>query len=115
MLWPSPLPLPVTNQTLDMKSPLRYGRPEDQTNGSEARAAVLLAPCAFKSDVRRTPPHEATQIPGRSSPTGRSPVGRRQFVCHSDPRDVIRPSPKDDPSDAPTNVASSASVPTPRG
>src|SRR5215467_6568178 len=89
--------------------------PRGSTNGSEPREAVQLARCAFKSDVRRTPPHEATQIPGRSSPAGRSPVGRRQFVCHSDPRDVIRPSPKDDPSDAPTNVALSASVPTPRG
>jgi len=27
----------------------------------------------FRSDVRRTPPREATQIPGRSSPAVRSP------------------------------------------
>src|SRR6185295_2887586 len=41
-----------------------------------------LQPCSWRgvplrSDVRRTPPREATQIPGRPSPVGRSVVGRR--------------------------------------
>src|ERR1700730_6871704 len=68
-----------------------------------------------RSDVRRTPPREATQIPGRSSPADRSSVGRRPPVCHNGPPGATRPSPKDDPSDAPEYFAFSASVPTPRG
>src|SRR6202045_541724 len=78
-------------------------------------AAVLLARRAFRSDVRRTPPRKATQIPGRSSPAARSPVGRRPPACHNDPPGATRPSPKDAPSDAPAYLALSASVPTPRG
>src|SRR5713101_4509138 len=79
-----------------------------------------LQPCSwrgvpFRSDVRRTPPRKATQIPGRSSPAGRSPVGRRPPACHNDPPGATRPSPKDAPSDAPAYLAFSASVPTPRG
>src|ERR1700730_1660823 len=78
-------------------------------------AAVLLARCAFRSDVRRTPPRKATQIPGRSSPAGRSLVGRRPLACHNDPPGATRPSPKDAPSDAPAYLVLSASVPTPWG
>jgi hypothetical protein len=75
-----------------------------------------LQPCSwpgvpFRSDVRRTPPRKATQIPGRSSPAGRSPVGRRPPACHNDPPGATRPSPKDAPSDAPADLAFSASVP----
>src|SRR6185436_13423492 len=69
----------------------------------------------FRTDVRRTPPREATQIPERSSPVVRSPVGCRPPACHNDPPCATRPSPKDAPSDAPAYLAFSAAVPTPRG
>src|SRR6202011_1638215 len=68
-----------------------------------------------RSDVRRTPPREATQIPGRSSPADRSAVGRRPPVCPHAPPGAPCPSPKDELSDAPAYFAFSASVPTPRG
>src|SRR5262249_35581198 len=111
MLRPIPLALPVTNQTLDMKSPLCFfDTMIDQRISSRCWRAV-----PFKIDVRRTRLHEATQIHGRSSRAGGSPVGHRPFVCHNDPPDAIPPSPKDDPSDAPADVAFSNSVPTPRG
>src|SRR6266446_6196246 len=59
----------------------------------------------FRSDVRRTRPPEATQIPGRSSPAGRSSVGRRPPACHNDPLGATRPSSKGAPSDVATDWA----------
>ena len=47
----------------------------------------------FRSDVLRTSPHEATQIPGRSSPAGRATVGRHPPICHNDPPGATRPPP----------------------
>src|SRR5438045_1427834 len=72
-----------------------------------------LQPCSwravpFRSDVRRTPPREATQTPGRSSPAGRSLVGPRPPACHTGPPGATRPSSKDAPSDVPATCTFSA-------
>jgi hypothetical protein len=48
----------------------------------------------IRTGVRRTPPGEATQIPGCSSAAGRSAVGRRRPACHNDPPGAMRPSSK---------------------
>src|SRR5512144_1426200 len=53
-------------------------------NSKEIQNVPVLSPPAcysacrtFKIDDRRTHPREATQIPGRSSPAGRSPAAHR--------------------------------------
>src|ERR1041385_5793335 len=48
-------------------------------------ADVRWRAAPFRSGVRRTPPREATQIPGRPSPAGRSVVGRRLSVITTRP------------------------------
>src|SRR5262249_6337843 len=69
----------------------------------------------IKINDRRTPPREATQIPGRSSPAGRSPAPRRRPAGHTDPPGAARPSSPDAGSGAPATPPGSAPVPTPRG
>jgi hypothetical protein len=49
----------------------------------------------FTIDARRTPPREATQMPGRSSAAGRSPAPRRPPAGHTDPPGATRPSSPD--------------------
>jgi hypothetical protein len=51
---------------------------------------VYLFFCSKIAD-RRTHPHEATQIPGRSSRVGRSPAARRSPAGRTDPPGATRP------------------------
>src|SRR5262245_61848905 len=69
----------------------------------------------FKIDDRRTHPREAIQIPGCSSPAGRSPAPRRPPAGHTDPPGATRPSSPDAGSGALATPPFAAPVPNPRG
>ena len=106
-----------------MPKPLRAIRPTcarrpfdasvDQTDARKRN--VLIDEFGLRIDDRRTHPREATQIPGRSSPAGRSPAPRRPPSGHTDPPGAIRPSSPDGGSGAPATPPFSAPVPNPRG
>jgi hypothetical protein len=85
-----------------------------------AGAAVMRLPVApFRARrwrcVFEDIDHEATRIPGRSSPAGRSPAPHRPPSGHTDPPGSTRPSSPDAGSGGPATPPFSAPVPNPRG